>query len=58
MEHIFLVNPAAGKEDPTSVAQRAAAQLEKALGEPCTIQISQGARRTDGIGPEGRGIGE
>lgn len=41
MEHIFLVNPAAGKEDPTPVAQRAAAQLEKALGEPCTIQISR-----------------
>lgn len=41
MEHIFLVNPAAGKEDPTPAAERAAAQLENMLGEHCKLQISR-----------------
>ena len=39
MEHLFLVNPAAGKEDPTAAVEAAAKRI--AQKEPYQIQISR-----------------
>ena len=40
MKHLFLVNPAAGKESPEQAAEAAARQLERITGEACEIQTS------------------
>lgn len=42
MEHLFLVNPAAGKEDATPAVKQLSALLSQSLGEPCQVQISRG----------------
>ena len=39
MEHLFLVNPAAGKEDPTAAVEAAARRI--AQHEPYQVQISR-----------------
>lgn len=41
MEHLFLVNPAAGKEDPTAAVEAAAKQIAAAYNEPYRVQISR-----------------
>ena len=41
MEHLFLVNPAAGKEDATPAVKQFSALLSQSLGEPCQVQISR-----------------
>ncbi len=40
MKHLFLVNPAAGKESPERAAEAAARQLEHITGEPCDLHTS------------------
>ena len=41
MEHLFLINPQAGKYDHTQEVASAAQALCQSLGEPCRIEISQ-----------------
>ena len=40
MEHLFLVNPCAGRADSTSRITEQAQALCRRLGEPCSIQVS------------------
>ena len=43
MEHLFLVNPAAGKEDPTAAVEAAAKCIAGAQNEPYEIRVSRAA---------------
>lgn len=40
MQHLFLINPAAGKTDCTKSVTQAAQALCQRLGQPCEIQVS------------------
>ena len=60
MEHLFLINPQAGKYDHTQEISAAAHRLCRALGEPCRIEISNHkghlTQLAKAAGEEGRSI--
>ena len=41
MRHLFLINPTAGRADCTETIRKAALDLSQALGEPCSLRISE-----------------